>query len=140
MHAPRRRPTLEESELVERARGGEAAAYEMLVRRYQALAFRVAFVLLGDAAEAEDAAQEAFLKAWQALPRFRAGAPLRPWLLRIVANEARNRRSAAARRCARPSCRQPARIRHRPRMRRWPPSAAPRCWRRSTACAPRNGW
>ncbi|HLZ68681.1 MAG TPA: sigma-70 family RNA polymerase sigma factor [Dehalococcoidia bacterium] len=98
MHAPRRRPTLEESELVERARGGEAAAYEMLVRRYQALAFRVAFVLLGDAAEAEDAAQEAFLKAWQALPRFRAGAPLRPWLLRIVANEARNRRSAASRR------------------------------------------
>lgn len=68
------------------------------MERYQTLAFRVAFVLLADAAEAEDAAQEAFLKAWQALPRFRAGAPLRPWLLQIVANEARNRRGAAARR------------------------------------------
>ncbi len=68
------------------------------MERYQTLAFRVAFVLLADVAEAEDAAQEAFLKAWQALPRFRAGAPLRPWLLQIVANEARNRRGAAARR------------------------------------------
>lgn len=89
---------LEESELVERARGGDAGAYAALVERYQTLAFRVAFVLLADAAEAEDAAQEAFLKAWQALPRFRTGAPLRPWLLRIVANEARNRRGAAVRR------------------------------------------
>jgi RNA polymerase sigma-70 factor (ECF subfamily) len=89
---------LEESELVERARGGDGAAYEALVRRYQEIAFRVAFVVLGDAAEAEDAAQEAFLKAWQALPRFRTGAPWRPWLLRIVANEARNRRTAGSRR------------------------------------------
>ena len=50
------------------------------------------------AADAEEAAQEAFVKAWRALPRFRPDAPFRPWLLAIVANEARNRRRAAGRR------------------------------------------
>ncbi|MGI8474932.1 MAG: RNA polymerase sigma factor, partial [Thermomicrobiales bacterium] len=49
------------------------------------------------AAEAEDAAQDAMIKAYVALPRFRDGAPFRPWLLTIVANEARNRRKATAR-------------------------------------------
>ena len=53
-----------------------------------------------DAAEAEEAAQDAFVKAWRALGRFRAGEPLRPWLLTIVANEARNRRRSAGRRTA----------------------------------------
>jgi RNA polymerase sigma factor (sigma-70 family) len=89
---------LEESELVERARLGDVAAYEELVRRYQQVAFRTAYLVTSDAAEAEDAAQEAFVKAYHALGRFRAGAPFRPWLLRIVANEARNRRKAAGRR------------------------------------------
>src|SRR4051812_49951717 len=70
----------------------------MLVERYQTIAFRTAWLVCGDAAEAEDAAQEAFLKAHAALPRFRSGAPWRPWLLRIVANEARNRRRSAGRR------------------------------------------
>jgi RNA polymerase sigma factor (sigma-70 family) len=68
------------------------------VRRYQQIAFRTAFVITGGSAEAEDAAQDAFVKAYFALSRFRTGAPFRPWLLRIVANEARNRRTAAARR------------------------------------------
>lgn len=68
------------------------------MRRYQEIAFRTAFVITGTAAEAEDAAQEAFVKAYFALPRFRVGAPFRPWLLRIAANEARNRRTAASRR------------------------------------------
>ena len=53
-----------------------------------------------DAADAEEAAQDAFVKAWRALPRFRAGEPWRPWLLTIVANEARNRRRSAGRRSA----------------------------------------
>src|SRR3954454_6579625 len=53
-----------------------------------------------DAADAEEAAQDGFLKAWRALPRFRLGEPLRPWLLTIVANEARNRRRSARRRAA----------------------------------------
>lgn len=89
-----------ESELVERARGGDTHAYEALVRRFQDVAFRVAYTLLGSAEEAEDAAQEGFVRAYHALAhgRFREGAPFRPWLLTIVANAARTRRTAAARR------------------------------------------
>jgi RNA polymerase sigma factor (sigma-70 family) len=68
------------------------------VRGYQEVAFRTAYLITGDASEAEEATQEAFLKAYRALGRFRSGAPFRPWLLAIVANEARNQRRAAARR------------------------------------------
>ena len=68
------------------------------MRRYQDVAFRTAYLVAGEAAEAEDAAQEALVKAYYALGRFRPGAPFRPWLLTIVANEARNRRVAAGRR------------------------------------------
>ena len=89
---------MEESTLVERARQGDVDAYEELVRRYQDFAIRTAYLITGNAAEAEDAAQEAFVKAYYALSRFRPGAPVRPWLLRIVANEARNRRKAGSRR------------------------------------------
>jgi RNA polymerase sigma-70 factor (ECF subfamily) len=67
------------------------------VRRYQDVAVRTAHLVCPEA-DADDAVQEAFLKAFAALSRFRDGAPLRPWLLRIVANEARNRRRAAGRR------------------------------------------
>jgi RNA polymerase sigma-70 factor (ECF subfamily) len=72
----------------------------MLVRAHQEIAFRTAWLVTGSAAEAEDAAQDAFVKAWKALPGFRRGAPFRPWLLKIVANEARNRRRSAGRRAA----------------------------------------
>jgi len=89
---------LDDTDLVERARNGDVNAYETLVQHYQELAFRVAYQVTGDAADAEDAAQEAFVNAYYALGRFRPGAPFRPWLLRIVANEARNRRMAAHRR------------------------------------------
>ena len=67
---------------------------------YQDIAFRTAFLFTRSAADAEDAAQDGFVKAWAALTRFRSGAPFRPWLLRIVANEARNRRRSAGRRAA----------------------------------------
>jgi RNA polymerase sigma-70 factor (ECF subfamily) len=89
---------LGECALTERARLGDVDAYEELVRMYQQIAFRTAYLITGDAAEAEDVAQEAFVKAYLALDRFHPGAPFRPWLLQIVANEARNRRKAAARR------------------------------------------
>jgi RNA polymerase sigma factor (sigma-70 family) len=88
----------EEAELVERARRGDADAYEQIVQAHQTLAFRTAYLVLGDAGEAEDAAQEGFVKAFRALARFRRGAPFRPWLLQIVANEARNRRRSSGRR------------------------------------------
>jgi RNA polymerase sigma-70 factor (ECF subfamily) len=99
-----------DAELIALAQRGEVPAYEALVLRYQTLAFRTAYVIAGDAAEAEDATQTAFVKAWQALDRFepdrrRGGLPrspgddaFRPWLLTIVANEARNRVRSRARR------------------------------------------
>ncbi len=91
-------PSASDDDLVRRARTGEIEAYEELVRRYQEVAFRTACLLAGGASEAEDAAQDAFMKAYAALPRFIEGAPFRPWILRIVGNEARNRRRAAGRR------------------------------------------
>jgi RNA polymerase sigma factor (sigma-70 family) len=89
-----------ESELVERARRGESGAYRALVEEHQMIAFRTAYLITRSVADAEDAAQDAFLKAHAALGRFRRRAPFRPWLLAIVANEARNRRRSAARRAA----------------------------------------
>jgi RNA polymerase sigma-70 factor (ECF subfamily) len=89
---------LEETELVERARRGDLRAWETIVRTHQGIAFRTAYVLAGNPADAEEAAQDGFVKAYRALGRFHRGAPFRPWLLRIVANEARNRRRSAARR------------------------------------------
>jgi RNA polymerase sigma factor (sigma-70 family) len=90
----------EDAALADRARRGDERAFEELVRMYQGLAFRTAFVLTGSAADAEDAAQVGFVKAWRALSTFRPGAPFKPWLLRIVANEAHNRRRASGRRAA----------------------------------------
>jgi RNA polymerase sigma-70 factor, ECF subfamily len=89
---------LQEAELVERAKRGDLRAWETIVRGYQGIAFRTAYLLSGSAADAEEAAQDGFVKAYRALGRFRRGAPLKPWLLRIVANEARNRRRSAGRR------------------------------------------
>ena len=86
-----------EAELVSRARRGDDAAFGALVDSFAQVAFRTAFLVTGDAAEAEDAAQEAFVKAYRALDRFREGSPFRPWLLRIVGNTARNRRRSAGR-------------------------------------------
>ena len=91
------RPLDDDATLIDRTRRGDVAAYELLVRRYQDVAVRVAHVLCGPD-EARDVAQEGLVKAWRALPRFRDGAPFRPWLLRIVANEARNARRGAGRR------------------------------------------
>jgi RNA polymerase sigma-70 factor (ECF subfamily) len=84
-------------ELVARARRGDLGAYEMLVEEHQTIAFRTAYLITGSAADAEEAAQDGFVKAHRALGRFRADAPFRPWLLAIVANEARNRRRSARR-------------------------------------------
>ena len=88
---------LEDGELVRRARQGDKRAYDALVQAHQDIALRVAYVICPSAGDAEDAAQEAFVKAWRALGRFADGRPFRPWLLAIVANEARNRRRSAGR-------------------------------------------
>lgn len=90
----------EEDHLVERARRGDIGAYEELVKKYQDLGLRVAYLITRDQGEAEDATQEAFVKAFRALPRFRPGSPFKPWLLTIVSNEAKDRRTSGSRRKA----------------------------------------
>jgi RNA polymerase sigma-70 factor (ECF subfamily) len=91
---------LSDRELMERARRGDVAAYEELVRRFEEVAYRTAYLVCGDADEARDATQEGFVRAWRALPTFRSGAEPRPWMLRIVANSARNWRRGSSRRTA----------------------------------------
>ena len=92
-----RKEHLEESTLIQRATQGEAAAWEPLMLAHQEAVFRFAYLFLGDPADAEDVTQEAFLRAWDNLKRFDPDRPLRPWLLGIAANLARNRRRSAAR-------------------------------------------
>jgi RNA polymerase sigma factor (sigma-70 family) len=87
-----------EAALVERALGGDAEAYGDLVTTHQAAAFRVAYLFLGSTDDAEDAAQEAFVRAYVRLRSFRRGEAFRPWLLAIVGNESRNRRRTLGRR------------------------------------------
>ena len=89
---------LQDVDLARRARDGDVHAYGELVDRYREVAFRTAWLITRSTADAEDAAQEAFVKAYYALGRFRAGEAFRPWILRIVANEAKNRRRSAGRR------------------------------------------
>lgn len=88
---------MNEPELIRRAANGDAAAWEPLVREHQQAVFRLAYLFLGDADDAEDIAQETFLRAWDHLKRFDPARPLRPWLLSIAANLSRNRRRAAGR-------------------------------------------
>jgi RNA polymerase sigma-70 factor (ECF subfamily) len=79
-----------EADLITRARQGDQAAWEALVQQHQTAVFRLAYLLLGDADEAEDIAQETFIRTFRKLNRFDTGRPLRPWLLRIASNLARN--------------------------------------------------
>ncbi|MFA5137829.1 MAG: sigma-70 family RNA polymerase sigma factor [Elusimicrobiota bacterium] len=75
-------------ELVLRARSGDEMAFGELVRSFEAAVLRLAARITGDPAEAEDAAQEAFLRAYQALPRFDPDRPFGPWIMKIAANRA----------------------------------------------------
>lgn len=93
------RPLLtDEAAVIARAQRGDTAAYEALMRAYQQIAFRVAFLVTHDEQEAADAAQDAFIRAYRALGSFNVEQPFRPWLLRIVTNLAINRLRAAQRR------------------------------------------
>jgi RNA polymerase sigma-70 factor (ECF subfamily) len=89
-------------ELVQGSLRGDTQAFTALVRRYERLVFRIAGGFLRDRGEVEDVAQEAFLKAFEALPRFRAGAPFAPWIAQIATRvcydrlRARQRRSEVA--------------------------------------------
>jgi RNA polymerase sigma-70 factor (ECF subfamily) len=88
---------LDEPTLIRLAVNGDATAWEPLVLAHQQAVFRLAYLLLGDPDEAEDVAQETFLRAWRALKGFDSTRPLRPWLLSIAANLSRNRYRSAGR-------------------------------------------
>lgn len=94
----RTEPIADETEqaAIARIRAGDADAYAVLVRRHAADARRLA-VVAGAGPDADDVVQLAFVKAYRTIGTFRDGAPFRPWLLRIVLNEARNNARAARR-------------------------------------------
>jgi RNA polymerase sigma-70 factor (ECF subfamily) len=89
---------LDDQTLVERCRSGDPDAFEPLVARYRERVWRLALGYVRDREEAWDVAQEAFVKAWQALPSFRGQSAFYTWLFRIVVNVATDRvRQRAAR-------------------------------------------
>jgi RNA polymerase sigma-70 factor (ECF subfamily) len=94
-----RRLALEE-EAILRAQQGDPEAFAELVRMHEETAFRVAYLIVRDEAEARDVAQEAFVRTYGALKRFDTREPFRPWLLRIVRNVALNSVRAGRRRQA----------------------------------------
>jgi RNA polymerase sigma-70 factor (ECF subfamily) len=87
----------DEPEMIRRASQGESLAWTALMQRHQEPVFRFAYLLMGDTDEAEDIAQETFIRAYRALDRFDTQRPLRPWLLRIASNLASNRRRSIGR-------------------------------------------
>jgi RNA polymerase sigma-70 factor (ECF subfamily) len=76
--------------LVERVQAGDKQAYGLLVAKYQRKLLRLVSRLVKDSAEAEDVAQEAFIKAYRALPNFRGESAFYTWLYRIGVNTAKN--------------------------------------------------
>jgi RNA polymerase sigma-70 factor (ECF subfamily) len=78
----------DEAQLVRAAQAGEAKAFAEIVRRYQRAMYRLAYGFVRSPADADDVAQETFVRAFQALGRFRVGEPLYPWLARIASNTA----------------------------------------------------
>ena len=89
-----------DADLVHRAQLGDDDAIRQIVTTYQDIAFRTAYLVTRSEEDARDATQDGFVKAFRALDRFDRTKPLQPWLLRIVANEARNRTRSARRRTA----------------------------------------
>ena len=81
----------DEQALIKQARQGDTTAFEALVTMHAALVYNLAFRTLNSPQEAEDVAQEAFVRAWQGLPRFQAKAQFSTWLYRIVTNLCYNR-------------------------------------------------
>ena len=79
-----------DQQLVERVQRGDKAAFDLLVSKYQRKIFRLLSRLIRDQAEIEDVAQEAFIKAYRALPNFRGDSAFYTWLYRIATNTAKN--------------------------------------------------
>jgi RNA polymerase sigma-70 factor, ECF subfamily len=79
-----------DQQLVQRVQKGDKTAFDLLVRKYQHRVLKLVSRFVNDAAEAEDVAQEAFLKAYRALPAFRGDSAFYTWLYRIAINTAKN--------------------------------------------------
>ncbi len=79
---------MDEMELVRKAKSGDTAAFEILVRQYWTKAYRLAESIVGET-DAEDVTVEAFVQAWQSLPKFREQSSFGTWLFRIVLNQAK---------------------------------------------------
>lgn len=88
---------MREAEQVELARQGDMQAWEALVNAHQQAVFRLAYLILGDPDDAEDITQEAFVRAYFSLARFDTQRSLRPWLVTIAANLARNQHRSLSR-------------------------------------------
>jgi RNA polymerase sigma-70 factor (ECF subfamily) len=88
--APKPLAPEDESALIRQAQGGDSAAFEALVKAYMKRAYYVALGLVGNHEDALDCSQEAFVKAYRALSRFRPEAPFFPWLYRITRNHCLN--------------------------------------------------
>jgi len=91
----------EENGWIEQARAGDTAAYRRLVERYSEIAYGLALRMLGSPSDAEEVAQDGFLRAWRALPRFRGDSSFSTWLHRIVVRRALDRAATLQARRAR---------------------------------------
>lgn len=89
--------SVSEADSIRRARLGDSAAWEAVVQQHQEAVFRLAYLILGDPDDAEDVAQEVFIRAYRSLARFDDSRPLRPWLLTIASNLSRNHRRSVGR-------------------------------------------
>lgn len=85
---------LDDTILVRAAQTGDVEAFEELVRSHQASVYRVALRILGSRADAQDAVQETFIRAWRALPHFRHDSAISTWLYRIATRQALHRIAA----------------------------------------------
>lgn len=79
-------PPHDDSDVVARARDGDLGAFDQLVERHSAAAYRVALRMLGDPGDAQDAVQDAFVEVWRSLGSFRGDSAFTTWLYRIVVN------------------------------------------------------
>ena len=133
-------PAVGDAYLVTRAQEGYIDAYEILVQRHSAMAYRVALRLTGNHHDAQDVAQEALIAAWENLTRFRAGSSFSTWLYQIVTRRALNKVSRAGPPARSSSC--PT----SPTPRRSPPSRPNATWpwtrspTRCSRCRSPSGW
>ena len=94
LNCPLELPEPDDGQLVERVVAGDKRAFESLVRRHERRVFRVTLAVLGNAEDAEEAMQDAFVKAYRHLSQFRGDSRFTTWLTRIAVNEALQKRHA----------------------------------------------